>query len=362
MNFQLGFDEWHFVRGHEYDKYKPTWKGSRSELNKLVKKHIPEKTKENRFAIGVQKMLLKKYFTNIQDWTSEEDYMPAKTFKRAIKSIRESKDVSNHFCIIDEFDPHEPWDPPEKYYDLYKPKNYVGNKIIQPIYGESINLITKSELDSMKASYAGEVSLCDTWFGYFLNQLKNMEIYEDSLIFFISDHGHALGEHGGIGKVPTFMYPELIDIPFMIKPPTPIKGPIHIDGSYVYNHDILPTIYGFLGKEKPNELDGKDLSMFMDNPDKLLERRDYATCGMSLWTAYKDDDYALITRNTQEDKKLFDLTKDPNWNTNIAEDNEDVYQKIFERIKKEANGDLLKSFKSKRFENFKDWYHNTYLI
>ncbi|MFO8020214.1 MAG: sulfatase [Promethearchaeia archaeon] len=362
MNFQLGFDEWHFVRGHEYDKYKPSWKGRRSELNKLMKNNLPKKTKENRFALRIQKTLLKKYFTNKQDWESEEDYMPAKTFKRAIQSIKESKDTANHFCIIDEFDPHEPWDPPENYYNLYKDKEYSGNKIILPIYGESVNLISSEELRNMKACYAGEVSLCDAWFGYFINQLKELEFYEDALIILISDHGHGLGEHGAIGKVPKFMYPELIDIPLIIKPPGNINGPIRIDNSYVYDHDLLATIYGFLGKEKPKKVEGKDLSVFVDNTDAVLEGRDYMTCGMSLWTAYKDDKYALITRNTKKDRKLFDLRDDPEWNTNIIEGNESIYEKLFRKIEEDANGELLKEYKSERFENFEDWYHNTYLL
>jgi arylsulfatase A-like enzyme len=362
MNFHLGFDEWHAVRGHEYDKYIPTWRGSKSSLRKRIKQHIPERTEENYYEVQLQKLLLKKYFKNTQDWKSEEDYMPAKTFKKAAESIETSKGVKNHFCLIDEFDPHEPWDPPLKYYNLYKDMNYSGGKIIQPIYGENTDLISKEELKCMRACYAGEVSLCDTWFGYFIENLKEMDLYDESLIFFISDHGHSMGEHSAVGKIPQFMFPELVDLPFMIKPPGNVNknGPIKINSSYVYDIDILPTIFGFLEKDTPKQLDGRDLSVFINNPDYILEGRDYITCGMALWTLYKDDSYAFITGNDKTEQKLFDLSKDPNWNENIARENNDICDRLYQKIESDSGGNLLKEFHSDRFEDFDDWYHNTY--
>lgn len=360
MNFHLGFDEWHAVRGHEYDKFIPTWKGDKSQLRRLIKNHVPERTDENYYEVQLQKVLLKKYFNNSQEYKSEKDYMPAKTFQKAVESVELNKKINNYLCVIDEFDPHEPWDPPEKYYELYKNSTYSGNKIIQPIYGNSVDLITKDELKSMKACYAGEVSLCDTWFGFFIEKLKQMELYEDSLIIFISDHGHNFGEHGSVGKVPQYMFPELVDIPFMIKPPENIHGPIRIDNSYVYNIDILPTILGFLGKDIPKELEGRDLSVFLNNKNYILDDRDYITCGMALWTLYKDDQYALITGNNKTEQKLFDLTQDKKWQHNIAKEHLDLCDHLFEKVKADAKDNLLMEFHSDRFETFDDWYHNTY--
>ena len=362
MNFHLGFDEWHFIRGHEYDKYKARMQGKKSEINRFLEKHLVKKTEINRGALQIHKLLLKKYFSNIQERKSEEDYFPAKTFKQALKTIEGLKKFTNVFCLIDEFDPHEPWDPPQEYSDLYLDKNYTGNDIIFPFYSENLNYISTDELKCMKANYAGNVSLCDKWFGYFIEKLKEMEIYDDALIILLSDHGHSLGEHGATGKIPRFMYPELVDIPLIIKPPGGLSGPKRISTPYVYNHDILPTLFGFVGAEKPDVFDGQDLSIFTDNDDQVLADRYYITCGMAIWTLYKDDRYALIASNDKKEFKLFDLTKDPNWNENIAENNKDICNELFENIEKDAKGNLLRTFQSTRFETFEDWYHNAYLI
>jgi arylsulfatase A-like enzyme len=42
---------------------------------------------------------------------------------------------------------------------------------------------------------------------------------ENTMFVFLSDHGHAFGEHGYAGKVVTALYPELTDTVFMIKHP-----------------------------------------------------------------------------------------------------------------------------------------------
>lgn len=361
MNFHLGFDEWHFIRGQEIDKYHARLKGDKRTVNRHIRKFIIKKTKQNKAKVQMQKLILNRYLANVQNRKTEKDYFPAQTFKKAAETIDLLKDYSNVFLLIDEFDPHEPWDPPENYLNLYLDPNYEGNKIIQPIYGESKGILSSEELDCMRACYAGEVSLCDTWFGYFIEKLKSLELYEDSLIILISDHGHCLGEHDTIGKIPTSLYPELVDIPFIIKPPGSLNGPKKIKKSHVYVHDILPTIYGFMGKNKPKSFEGKDLSLFADEKDHLLDNRDYITCGMSLWTLCKNEQYALISSNDQSFQRLYNLSSDPEWKYDIAKENPIICKNLFEKIKQDANDELLLTFKSSRFDDFNEWYENTYL-
>jgi arylsulfatase A-like enzyme len=361
MNYHLGFDEYHFIRGHEHDKYKARMTGSRREINDHLRNFLVKKRKNNRAAVAMQKLLMKSYLSNVQDRKNEDDYFPAQTFKTAIDSINRLKDSGNIFCVIDEFDPHEPWDPPQDYYERYIDKTYSGKKIIQPMYGTSLEYISEEELGSMRACYAGEVTFCDKWFGYFIRNLKEMDLYDDSLILLISDHGHSIGEHGAIGKIPTHLYPELVDIPFMIKPPGNIKGPKRIKKTYVYNHDILPTLFGFLDNEQLEVFDGIDLSKLLDNSEEFINNRDYITCGMALWTLYKDDNYAFITGNNKSYQKLYDLSKDTLWENDISSENQDLCDELFTKISADAQGNLLRTFNATHFESFEDWYQNTHL-
>lgn len=354
MNFHLGFHEWKWIRGHEDDKLRAAYRGKKTAVSSKLKEHIIKGDKDptTRF---LQKHVLQTYFRNVQDRVAEEQYFPAQTILTAVESVKDTINLPNTFCLIDEFDPHEPWDPPQKYLDLYVDKNYTGTKAITPNYCEGLEYLKEDELKYMRASYAGEVSMCDHWFGYFIEQLKSLEIYESSLIILTTDHGHSIGEHGATGKLPTCLYPELVDIPFMIKPPGGISGPKRIGKTYIYSLDILATLLGFTTNKKSDIHDSIDLSMFVDEKDQLLENRDYITCGFGLITLYKDDRYALIASHDRIYQKLFDLSKDPEWNNNIAEDNSDICDELFKKIEKDAKGDLLFEYHSK-LDDFHDWY------
>ncbi|MFX1329214.1 MAG: sulfatase [Promethearchaeota archaeon] len=352
MNFHLGYDQWNWIRGHENDKFRAILRKGKSELNQIVNEHSVSGDPEGK---QYQKYILNRYFPNIQNRKIEEHYFPAKTFKKAIEFTKDTQGFKKTFCFIDEFDPHEPWDPPQKYLDLYVDKNYHGRKVITPAYRHDIDYLTEGELKYMRACYAAEVSLCDAWFGYFINELKNMELYKESLIIFFSDHGHSIGEHNVTGKIPYYMYPELVDIPFMIKPPYNINGPKRIKEPHVYDFDILPTIFGFLNEEKPNVLEGIDLSILIEENGQYVEDRDYITCGFHVCTLYKDNNYAFITSNDRSYQRLFDLSKDPDWNKNIAEDNPDICSDLFNMIERDAKGDLLMEDEN-QLNEMKDWY------
>jgi len=354
MNFHLGFDQWNWIRGHESDKYRVKYREGKSKL----KKYLKEFTSEDHQAAVYQKHFLNTYLSNIQERLNEEDYFPAQTFNKAIEFVKDTESFKKICCVIDEFDPHEPWDPPEKYLNMYVDKDFNGKKMIQPAYATNLNYLTKEELQYMRASYAGEVSLCDTWFGFFIEELKKMEIYDDSLIFLISDHGHSIGEHDATGKIPSHLYPELVDIPFMIKPPHTFKGPKLIKKTYVYNHDILPTIFGFLRKKKLDVFDGIDLSFFVEEKDQLIEDRNYITSGFGSYTLYKDDSNALITSNDKSYQKLFDISKNKDWNINIAEGNLDVCNELYNKIKHDAKDELLIKDVS-RSNDVLDWYRKS---
>ena len=57
-----------------------------------------------------------------QRLAKEEDWTSAQAFVRAIRFLEDNRDNQPFFLWIDRFDPHEPWDPPTQYADLYDPE------------------------------------------------------------------------------------------------------------------------------------------------------------------------------------------------------------------------------------------------
>ena len=72
---------------------------------------------------------LVQYLRNTSRRQREEDYFPARTFRKAARWLERNHKRAPFFLYIDTFDPHEPWDPPDHYTDLYDP-GYKGEKVI----------------------------------------------------------------------------------------------------------------------------------------------------------------------------------------------------------------------------------------
>ncbi|MHA1299550.1 MAG: sulfatase [Candidatus Helarchaeota archaeon] len=348
MNFHRGFSEWHWIRGQEGDNFRSSPKITRKEM----KKYFPTRGVSDHIAL-----ILKEHLKNTINREKEEDYFAPKVFSRAIKWLEENQEVKKFFMCIDSFDPHEPWDPPQYYRDLYYP-NYNGKEIITPNYLENADYLTPEELKYMRACYAGEVTMVDKWFGKLMDKLDDLGLFENTLIACISDHGHQLGEthnngkHRMTGKIPWGLYPELIDIPFFIKHPEGIGKGKRIK-SFVYNYDLFPTLISSLNISLKKSVDGINLWPLLDN-DELVERP-HITIGFNSYVLARDKKFAYITNYHQKNEFLYDLQKDPKQTENIAEDFPEIKKKMFEKILLDANGELI-DHSNVLIKKIEQWY------
>jgi arylsulfatase A-like enzyme len=337
MNFHRGYDQWVWVRGQEGDAFKSGPKVPRKEF----RKHN-SKTGSNIYI----NLVLNQYLKNKRVIKSIDDYYTVRVFSEAIKWVEENKAYKKNFLLIDGFDPHEPFDPPQEYVDEYYP-NYEGRRIITPNYSAKIDYLTKNELKYMRAAYAGEVTFVDQQVGKFISKLRDMELYDDALIFLLADHGHQLGEHNMTGKIPWGLYPELMDIPFLLKLPGNENSGTRVK-SFVYNHDIVSTILNYLKIKYENKLDGINL---LDD----YKNREHVTSAMNSYFWCRTKKYVLISDINKDYVRLFDLSKDPEQNIDIAESNLDIVGDLFEKIKEDAGGKLY-DYKDNLLKKIEDWY------
>ncbi|MHA1377131.1 MAG: sulfatase [Candidatus Helarchaeota archaeon] len=352
MNFHRGFSEWHWIRGQEGDNYRSLPKIRKKDM----KRYLPKSGISEHIAL-----ILSEYLKNIVKRKKEEDYFAPRVFSRAIKWLEENQDVHKFFLCIDSFDPHEPWDPPEKYRDLYYP-NYQGRKIITPNYLENANYLTSEELKYMRACYSAEVTMVDTWFGKLMAKVEDLGVIDNSIIMCISDHGHQLGEvhnngkHRMTGKIPWGLYPELVDIPFFIRHPNGIGKGKRIK-SFVYNHDIFPTIMAALNVEYKNPVNGKNLWPLIDND--FFEDRTYITCGFNSYVLARDENFAYITDYKQKNEYLYDLKKDPLQENNIVYKDKETKDKMFNKILLDADGELI-DHSNVLIKKIEQWYRMSF--
>ena len=131
----------------------------------------------------------------------EDDYFAPGTYRIACEWLERNWQRDNFFLWIETFDPHEPWDPPPWYVEMYDP-GYDGRVFENPHYGFYRRMgITERERDHMAARYAGECTMVDNCVGRLLHTLEKLGLLEEVAIFFTSDHGIYVGAQGDAGCI-----------------------------------------------------------------------------------------------------------------------------------------------------------------
>jgi arylsulfatase A-like enzyme len=340
-NFHRGFEQFTFIRGQEDDAcfsgYLP---GTKSIDDFHFKTGYDVGSLESRIE-SIEKERLQvhiDYLRNTALRKSEEDYFAAQVFREASKWLYQNQNAESFFLVIDSFDPHEPWDPPEYYRKLYDSDNDMDKDIILSTYS-STSLVNERELRRIKANYAGEVTLVDRWLGYFLDTLEYMDLAKHTLVILMSDHGHHLGEKSLIGKFSYPILPEVAELVCFLRFP---------DGSYagktndefIYNIDIAPTILSFLGIAIPENMDGIDvLPIIGGNADK---RRSHVSTGWRNDIMVRTEKYWYVGRLDRSEEMLFDLINDPDFIMNLAPEKRSICKDMNSLALEDANGEIPK--------------------
>jgi len=290
-NCGRGFDTVVWVRGQEYDPWIVD-----SEVKVDISQYYRLRGDESD---KIWKPHAQQYMRNISVRKSEEDYSISRVIKEAMHWLEHitQKQKDNLFLWVDCFDPHEPWDPPEPFWSMYDP-DYKGLHMIDPIPGPVKGYMTEEELNRTKALYAGEVSFVDKWVGIFLDYVRKLGLFENSLIMHTSDHGEPFGEHGIVRKAMPWNYTELVHIPWVIFHPKIGKG--KRINSIVQTTDLMPTILHALGIPLTLELPFLAPAKTGTFPqDLVMGKKQVSMDGQSLLPLMKGDvervrDFALI--------------------------------------------------------------------
>ena len=259
MGFSRGFDDVRWIRGQESDP---------SVIDPNVKVDLPKFSEKNWHPAypGQPERLVKKqfeqYLRNSAHRKTEEDHHVARVIKAGMSWLEEVTSTGkrdNLFLWLDSFDPHEPWDPPTDYTDMYPVPEYDGLPIIWG--GGSVKGWTLDEVRHIRSQYAGTLTMCDKWTGVFLEKVEELGLLDNTMIVLLSDHGEPLGEHGIIKKTQPWPYEELSHIPLMIRLPDEMQESSkrqRVD-AFTGTPDIMPTILDFLGVKGPAVIQGQSL-------------------------------------------------------------------------------------------------------
>ncbi|MFC1736643.1 sulfatase [Candidatus Hydrogenedentota bacterium] len=320
-HYDRGFMGWEWVRGQEIDRHMTV-------ANEEVE--FPCSKEKLRFnAANTEQHLRNNFFRQFEsDWTT------AQVFNKACDWL-EYNYKRDFLLWLDVFDPHESWDPPAWLVDRYYP-NYEGEKIITPPYGPCGDM-TKDEIRYSRAAYAGECTLVDKYVGILMRKLEELQIEDDTVVVFMTDHGFCLGEHGLMGKGnregPFPYFEEVVHIPLFVR--IPGKRARARSGVIVQPVDIMPTLLDLAGLKVPPEIHGRSFKSVLEGKTNKL--RSFAPMSGGLFDESHINDrmitvttarHSLLMGPADAKPQLYDLREDPRQKKNIFNKNKDVAKRI----------------------------------
>lgn len=193
----------------------------------------------------------------------------------AIRLMEQNKDRP-FFLAVGFFRPHTPYVAPKKYFDLYPletmrlPFAPLNDRDDIPVAAFAhnnpvphYNLEKGILLEATQAYYAC-VSFIDAQVGRLLDALDRLNLAEDTIVVFWSDHGYHLGEHHGIWQKRT-LFEESAKAPLIIRVPG-VSGNGQSCARIVEFVDIYPTLAALAKTPAPKNLAGRDLQPLLKNP------------------------------------------------------------------------------------------------
>ncbi|HYM57613.1 MAG TPA: sulfatase-like hydrolase/transferase [Solirubrobacteraceae bacterium] len=263
----------------------------------------------------------------------------ARVLKEGMRALRKLKDKQPFFLGVDAFDPHEAWNVPTTF--LLRFEDHEGVEPILPFktpYSKVQDLeVTEEQVQRVRELYAAELTYIDAWIGRLLNLLDDLRLADSTVVYYLSDHGILLGEHGLMGKANSMLGKEIHDVPYMIRHPLGTRAGDTTD-FFASTHDVAPTVLSFQGITVPGRMDGDDLTVMFDGADPP-ERPFWTTCYAD-HVAAGDGRYLLIAGNQGEEKRLFDTQEDPDEEDDVASDNPDVVDRLWKNIVDDAGGTM----------------------
>ena len=243
--------------------------------------------------------------------------------------------------------PHDPWEVPQKYFDMYPLESIVLPVVkendLEDAFDHGRRWIQKwvddnKQWEKVVQSYAASITFADAMLGRLLDGFRNSQYADNTILILWSDHGMHMGEKENIEKFTLWerstRVPLIISVPGLTKAGTVCKQPVSL-------MDLYPTLVALTGHQPPNHLDGRSLLPQIKDPE--LETDPVVSSYMFTWTkdpvighAVRSLHYRYIYYPEINLEELYDHQTDPNEWDNIA------YRKENRKIKLALRDELLK--------------------
>jgi len=128
----------------------------------------------------------------------------------------------------------------------------------------------------LRATYYGMCARVDHQYGMVIQALQHAGIYDDSAVFFFSDHGDFTGDYGLVEKTQNTYEDCLTRVPFVVKPPAWVDVKERVCDALVELVDFSATVEELTGIEPKHTHFGRSLVPLLTG--EAREHRDAVFC------------------------------------------------------------------------------------
>ena len=171
---------------------------------------------------------------------------PAETVVDEALGVMSASSGRAKFLFMHLFDAHDPYYPPRReLWERFGPRPRDMSDLLEKV-DKRVPPADRDEIQQVINLYDAEIVYLDEQLGRFFDGLKELGLYDGSLIILTADHGEAFFEHGHWTHVVS-LYEEVVAVPLIVKWPgnTP-RGRVDRPVSVI---DIPPTFLAEVGIE-----------------------------------------------------------------------------------------------------------------
>ena len=299
------------VQGRGFDEYYPNKKQDRpSTLYKFTKPGFPQS--------GLK-------ISRQTDWgpfhpdVSLEDVGDGKVAKWAEEKLLGGELKEPFFLGAGIYKPHMPFYAPQEYFDRFPldeielPQGYLEGDMddvpeasSKQGHQKAHKIIAAGQLKHAIQAYLACTAMVDDVLGQIVEALENSKYADNTIIVLWSDHGFQFGEKGRWAKFSLWERATRVNMiwvaPGVTQPGTTTAKPANL-------LDIYPTLASLTGIEPPEgQLEGKDLSVLMKNPDAAWDETTLTAFGYKNYSLRSERYRYIVYEDGSEE--LYDHAKD----------------------------------------------------
>lgn len=262
----------------------------------------------------------------------EEDHFESFVARESVRFLEQYGKKRPFFLISSFLKPHPPFAPAARFSNMFNPAEMklpeswgkVDLTTVPRAIRSSIEwpaatpeLRHPEEARIRMAMYYAQLAQMDDCAGQVLRALRDLNLEDDTLVLYTSDHGEMLGRHGLWNKY--VFYEPSVGVPFLCRVPglTPQAARCKTPVSLVQG---VATLAELCGLPMPSGLDGTSFAANLRDPGRVLDTTVFAAYGI----AEKNSGYMVRHANYKycyypgDLAELYDLESDPEEMKNLA--------------------------------------------